>query len=93
MDTIDFKSAADCLKILAHPQRLQIIELLSKHKLSVGELAEKLNLQSHMTSEHLKLMQRCGFLKSQRVSRKIYYRIAEQHLLELLKCMRKKFKK
>ena len=85
--------AAECLKVLAHPQRIKIIALLRAGPLTVGEIAKELETQSHMASEHLRLMQRCQFLGSTREGRKIYYEIAEPHLLELLACMEKKFGK
>lgn len=88
-----FIEAAECLKVLAHPQRIKIIALLKSGPLTVGEIAEAIETQSHMASEHLRLMQRCLFLSSNREGRKIYYKIAEPYLLELLSCMEKKFTK
>ena len=34
-------------------------------------------IPSHMASEHLRLMQRCGFMTSEKDGRKAYYQIAE----------------
>ena len=91
MQEKQFIAAAECLKVLAHPQRIKIIALLKAGPMTVGEIAEALQTQSHMASEHLRLMQRCEFLSSNREGRNIYYKIAEPHLLELLSCMEKKF--
>jgi DNA-binding transcriptional ArsR family regulator len=44
-----------------------------------------------MASEHLRLMQRCGFLSSQRDGRKVYYQVAEPHLKSILKCIEDRF--
>lgn len=58
---------------------------------TVGELAEACDLPSHMASEHLRLMQRCGFLTSEKVGRKVFYRVAEPHLKSILKCIEDRF--
>lgn len=55
-------AAAECLKALAHPHRLRIVQLLRRGRYTVGELADACEIPSHMASEHLRLMQRCGFL-------------------------------
>jgi len=88
-----FDKAADCLKLLAHAQRLRIIALLRKEKMFVGDIAAMLGMQSHVTSEHLRLLQRCGFLSSVRQGRSVAYQIAEPHLLELLQCIESRFGK
>ena len=84
-------AAAECFKILAHPHRLHILQLLETGAFTVGELAEACEIASHMASEHLKLMARCGFLESDKEGRKTYYRISEPHLHNLLDCVRAKF--
>ncbi len=87
-----FCKAADCLRILAHPQRLQMIQLLlGDVAYSVGEIAEECQLSQPQTSEHLRLMQRCGFLNSQREGRSVYYEIAEPHLANILECVENRF--
>ncbi|HMO13129.1 MAG TPA: metalloregulator ArsR/SmtB family transcription factor [Pirellulaceae bacterium] len=86
--------AAECLKTLAHPHRLQIVQLLlGGRKYSVNELAEACSLSQPATSEHLRLMQRCGFLKSERAGRTVNYMIAEPHLSELMSCIQRRFGK
>lgn len=83
--------AADCLRILAHPQRLELVQCLLAHRYTVGELAEACDLSPAMTSGHLRLMQRCGILALQRDSRHVYYSIAEPCLRELMTCIAHRF--
>lgn len=47
------EQAAECLKILAHPHRLRIVQMLLRDRYTVGELAEACGIPSHMASEHL----------------------------------------
>jgi hypothetical protein len=60
------EQAAECLRALAHPHRLRMVQMLLRGRYAVGELAEACDIPSHMASEHLRLMQRCGFLSSER---------------------------
>lgn len=83
--------AAECLRALAHPHRLRMVQMLLQGDFTVGELAEACNLPSPMASEHLRLMQRCGFLRSEKEGRKVFYRVAEPHLKSILKCVEDRF--
>lgn len=93
-DLLDLESltmAAECLKVLAHPHRLRIIQMLIHGRFTVGELADSCEIPSHMASEHLRLMQRCGFLESNRDGRRIYYEIVEPHLEQIMSCIESRF--
>ena len=92
LDFDGLKAAAECLRILAHPSRLQIVQtLLSGEQYSVNDLAEACDLTQPATSDHLRLMQRCGFLSSQRDGREVFYSIAEPHLHDIMKCIQSRF--
>jgi DNA-binding transcriptional ArsR family regulator len=83
--------AAECLKTLAHPHRLRIVQMLLGGRYTVGELAEACGIASHMASEHLRLMQRCGFLTVEKDGRCAYYAIAEPHLASIMHCIEDRF--
>lgn len=83
--------AAECLKTLAHPHRLRIVQMLLGGRYTVGELAEACGIPSHMASEHLRLMQRCGFLSMEKDGRCVYYAIAEPHLANIMGCIEARF--
>ncbi len=86
-----FADAAECLKTLAHPVRLRIVQLLLHGRFTVGELAEDCQIPDNVASEHLRLLQRCGFLSSQREGRRVYYEVAEPHLQQLMACVESRF--
>jgi DNA-binding transcriptional ArsR family regulator len=44
-----------------------------------------------MASEHLRLMQRCGFLDVEKEGRRVYYTIAEPHLASIMACIEDRF--
>ncbi len=86
------RQAAECLRTLAHPSRLQIVQLLlTGRSFTVGELAERCGLPQPVTSEHLRLLLRCGFLHNERQGRQVFYQVCEPHLADLMACIRGRF--
>jgi DNA-binding transcriptional ArsR family regulator len=85
------EQAAECLKTLAHPHRLRMVQLLLRGRYTVGDLAEACGIASHMASEHLRLMQRSGLLSCEKDGRKAYYAVAEPHLESLMGCIEARF--
>ncbi len=83
--------AAECLKTLAHPCRLRMLQMLLAGEYSVGELAEACEIPSHMASEHLGRMKDRGLLSCERRGRSMYYRVAEEGLAAIMKCVEKRF--
>jgi ArsR family transcriptional regulator, zinc-responsive transcriptional repressor len=90
-DLDSLSAAAECLRTLAHPHRLRMVQMLLQGRFTVGELAEACEIPSHMASEHLRLMQRCGFLAPQKEGRFVYYTVAEPHLAGILQCVEARF--
>ena len=84
--------AAECLKTLAHPHRLRMVQMLLQGEHTVGELADGCGIPSHMASEHLGKMKDRGLLKPERRGRQIFYQIAEPHLASILGCVEARFK-
>ena len=85
--------AAECLKVLAHPIRLRILTLLRDSPgMSVSEIADTCECLQHVTSEHLRLMNRCGFLTFSKEGRLTKYSISEDHIYNILECIENKFK-
>ncbi|MEZ6087719.1 MAG: metalloregulator ArsR/SmtB family transcription factor [Pirellulaceae bacterium] len=89
LDTLS--QAAECLRTLAHPVRLRMVQMLLSGQYTVGELADDCQVPSNVASEHLRLMQRCGFFDSKRDGRKVFYSIAEPHLEKIIACIESKF--
>src|SRR6187399_2238281 len=85
------EQAAECLRTVAHPHRLRMIQMLLQGRYTVGELADSCEIPSHMASEHLRLMQRCGLLTAEKDGRKTYYSIAEPHLEGIMSCVEARF--
>lgn len=83
--------AAECLRVLAHPHRLRVVQMLLQDDFTVGELAEACGISSPMMSEHLRLMQRCQFLESRKDGRRRFYSVVEDHLVQIMECIEDRF--
>jgi len=84
MNDIIFEQAARCLKALAHPTRLKIINLLMEQELTVQELEKSLNTSQSNTSQHLGIMKDKKILISRKEANLVYYKIADKRLIEML---------
>ena len=82
------RRAAECLKTMAHPVRLRIVEILMRGEYPVCEIAEMCELSPNQTCEHLRLLQGHGFLDSERRGRAVYYKIVNPRLSSLVHCIR-----
>ena len=85
------REAAECLRTLAHPVRLRMVQLMLREQLTVGQIAEACEIPSHMASEHLRLMQHCGFLTRRQDGRRIYYQVADPAVEQMMNCIENRF--
>lgn len=81
---------ATVLRLLAHPQRLRVIEFLEERKAApVFEIVSRLALPQAATSQHLNAMKRVGLIRSERRGKEVWYAIADARALTILGCIRK----
>ncbi|MFW5952370.1 MAG: ArsR/SmtB family transcription factor [Gemmatimonadota bacterium] len=85
------EEATSCLKAVAHPVRLRILELLLGGQYSVGELAELCEVDQAVASDHLGRLKDKGLLASEREGRQVFYRVAAPAVEGIVTCMRKNF--
>lgn len=83
--------AAECLKTIAHPVRLRMLETLLTTRATVGELAEICEIASHQASEHLRLLRDRGLLESEREGRRTYHHVTEPAVASILECVERRF--
>jgi DNA-binding transcriptional ArsR family regulator len=86
METLERVAAA--LRVLAHPHRLKMVELLGAHELTVGELADRMDLPQAACSQHLNLMRAHGLLRARREGRTVLYEVANASARNVIQCIR-----
>jgi ArsR family transcriptional regulator, zinc-responsive transcriptional repressor len=91
LDFEKLQEAAECLRTLAHPVRLRMVQLMLQDKLTVGEIAHACEIPSHSASEHLRMMQHCGLLARRQDGRRTYYQVCEPTVERLMECIERRF--
>jgi len=87
MDKKVAEQVAEVLKAVAHPVRLQIVELLETKEMCVGDIVLGLGGKQAITSQQLNMMKDKGVLNCRRNGTKVYYRIEDQNVVRLLHCI------
>ena len=70
----------DTLKLVAEPRRQEILRLVWRDELPVGEIAEKLELSYAGVSQHLALLREAGFVQVRRDGKQRLYRADHEQL-------------
>jgi len=75
---------ANLFRVLGHPARIRVLEILREGERSVGALQVELGLDSSGTSQHLAALRRIGLVQSRRVGTSVYYRVNDPRVFDLL---------
>jgi len=84
---MNYEKAAAALKVISHPQRMKIIEILRNQELSVSEIQKKIKGKQSITSQHLNNMKNKDILKAQRKANLVYYSITNKEILKIIDCI------
>ena len=83
-----FAEFAAVAKTLGHAHRLELLEQLAQGERSVEILAQKTGLSIANASQHLQQMRRAGLVSTRRDGKFVYYRLADDAVLDLLAALR-----
>ena len=87
-ETRIFELQAEICQTLANPKRLQILNLLKKGELAVGDMVKAMTIAKANLSQHLSIMRQKGILLTRREGTTIYYRLARPKITEACGIMR-----
>jgi ArsR family transcriptional regulator len=79
--------AVGVLKVLANEDRLLMLCQLSQQEMCVSELEEQLDIRQPTLSQQLGVLRNEGVVSTRREGKRIYYRVADARLLEMLDLM------
>lgn len=68
---------------LAEPSRMRMVSLLRGGPLSVGEIAERLQIRQPQASKHLKVLQQAGIVEVEADANRRHYRLRAEPFQEL----------
>ena len=73
---------ADLCKALAHPTRLQVLNLLSKKERSVEELTRLVGTGQSNLSQHLAALRQQKLVVAKRVGMNVYYELSNPKIVD-----------
>jgi len=82
--TRHFDSEAELLGTLAHPIRLQILELLRHEERCVCDLQAALCQRQATISQHLMALREAGLVTCRKEGLRVYYQLSDPRLLNVL---------
>lgn len=80
--------AADCLRTIAHPIRLMMLDLLQHGKYTVGEIAEHCGISQSHASSHLRLMQAHRLVEREQKGKTAFYKVSGEEVPGIMNCIR-----
>ena len=84
-----FAQFAAVAKTLGHAHRLELLEQLAQGERSVEVLAQRTGLSIANASQHLQHLRRVGLVANRRDGKFVYYRLADDAVLDLLAVLRR----
>jgi ArsR family transcriptional regulator len=95
MEVIDLDSktekiekAVHMLKAIAHPLRLQIVELLTINKeLCVSDIYQQFGVEQAVASQQLKILKQNGLLTCVRKGKHSFYQLTHPQIKSLISCI------
>lgn len=84
VDLLNVKKASLILRAINHKLRQQILKLIDEsNKITVTEIYVKLRLEQSVASQHLAILRKAGFVKTERNGKFIYYTVNTNRIEEL----------
>lgn len=88
----DINLASRAMKAMAHPLRLKILCILGGYaEVSVQDIVEQVGTSQSNISQHLSILRDKGILSARKDANKVYYRIGDPKILQLISSLREAF--
>jgi ArsR family transcriptional regulator len=80
---------AEFFRVLGHPVRVRMLELLRDGNRTVGELRELIDIDSSSASQHLAALRRLGLVEATKEGTSVRYAVRDPLIFELLEVARR----
>jgi ArsR family transcriptional regulator len=88
IDLLVLERAARVIRVLGHPLRLRILELLEIGERNVADLQDELMATQAVISQQLAILRSEGIVAPRRDGPRVFYRIVEPKVSHILDCIR-----
>lgn len=79
-----YQVRAELFRTLAHPARIQVLELLRDGEHTVGELIPGVGLEPSHLSQHLGTLRRANIVQSRKKGSSVLYKVSDPRVFDLL---------
>ncbi|BCJ76468.1 ArsR/SmtB family transcription factor [Catellatospora bangladeshensis] len=84
-----YQVKAEFFKVLGHPARIRVLELLSEREHSVGEMLPEVGLESAHLSQQLAVLRKMNLVVTRKEGSTVYYSLVSPQVAELLAVARR----
>ena len=85
------KEASAAMQAIAHPLRLKILCLIGNAEISVLEIVDAVGTSQSNISQHLGVLRDNGILAARKDANKVYYRVSDPRVLQMISLTRQIF--
>ncbi len=82
------RRAADAIRVLGHPDRLKILEVLEEAPKTVTDVQDALGMEQAIVSQHLARLRQYRIVEAEREGVHVYYEVVEPKVRHILECIR-----
>jgi ArsR family transcriptional regulator len=79
-----FRLEADTFNALAHPARVEILELLRQGECCVCHIQARLDQRQAYISQHLNTLRRAGLVTNRKDGLRVYYKVSDAKVFDLI---------
>ena len=87
------KFKAEIFRVLAHPTRIHVIEILREGELSVGAILTQVKVAPANLSQHLSILRLSHLVTTRKEGAQVFYGLRDHLLIEVLDAMREYFRR
>ncbi|SEC30415.1 ArsR family transcriptional regulator [Streptomyces sp. 3213] len=84
-----YQAKAEFFRMLGHPVRIRVLELLQDGPMPVRELLAAIEVESSSLSQQLAVLRRSGIVSSQREGSRVVYALASGDVADLMGAARR----
>jgi DNA-binding transcriptional ArsR family regulator len=79
-----YQAKADLLRVLGHPARIRVLELLAEGELAAGELLAEIPIEAGSLSQQLAVLRRAGLVGQRREAGAVVYSLSVPEVRHVL---------
>jgi DNA-binding transcriptional ArsR family regulator len=84
-----YQAKAEFFKVLGHPARIRVLEVLRDGERSVGDLVPVIGIESSHLSQQLGILRRANIVQARKEGSAVFYSVTDESIFELLDVARR----